>query len=183
MSQPAALSGAAYSRTASTVCSPASISGTSSGHGDGGEAHARVEGADEGLVAAGGDRRLGGEQADPAVAGGADGGGRLGRDHADDRDAERGLERRQRGRGGGVAGDDDQLHALALEVGGDLVGEPRDLGERPRAVGEPRVVAEVDEVLVRHRDQALVENREAADAGVEDTDRPRVHAGDSMLGG
>ncbi len=38
-----------------------------------------------------------------------------------------------------------------------------------------RAVAEVDEVLVRHRHQALVEDGEAADAGVEHTDRAGIH--------
>jgi hypothetical protein len=37
------------------------------------------------------------------------------------------------------------------------------------------VVAEVDEILVRHRDETLVENGEAPDARVEDADGPRVH--------
>ena len=45
--------------------------------------------------------------------------------------------------------------------------------------GQPRAVAEVDEVLVRQRDQALVEHGEPADAGVEHADRPLVHARDS----
>ena len=121
------MSGAAYSRTASTVCSPASISGTSFGHATAVNADARVERADERLVAAGGDRRLRREQADPPVARRADRGGGLGRDHADDRHGERLLERGQRRRGGGVAGDDDQLHALRLEVAGDLVREAADL--------------------------------------------------------
>ena len=52
---------------------------------------------------------------------------------------------------------------------------PRDLAERARPVRQARVVAQVDEVLVRHRDQALVENGEAPDAGIEDTDRPPIH--------
>ena len=38
-------------------------------------------------------------------------------------------------------------------------------------IGEMRAVAEVDEVLRRKRDQALVENRETAYPGVEDRDR------------
>ena len=39
------------------------------------------------------------------------------------------------------------------------------------------MVAEVDEVLVREADQALVEDGEPADAGVEHADRPRVDGG------
>ena len=87
----------------------------------------------------------------------------------------------QRGRGGGVARDDDQLHAEGLEVAGDLEREAADLGQRPRPVRQARVVAEVDEVLVRHRHQALVQDGEAAHAGVEDADRPRIHRGDSRI--
>ena len=47
--------------------------------------------------------------------------------------------------------------------------------ERPRAVREPRAVAEVDEILVRERDEALVQDGQAAHAGVEHADRPLVH--------
>ena len=94
---------------------------------------------------------------------------------------ERLLQRGQRGRGRGVARDHDQLHALRLEVAGDLEREAPDLGERPRPVRQPRVVAEVDEVLVRHRHQALVQHGQPAHAGVEDADRPRIHRGDSRI--
>ena len=52
--------------------------------------------------------------------------------------------------------------------------EPANLGERPRPVRQARVVAEVDEVLVRHRHQALVEHGQPADAGVENADRARI---------
>jgi hypothetical protein len=34
------------------------------------------------------------------------------------------------------------------------------------------MVAEIDEVLVRHRHEALVEDGQAAHTGVEDADRP-----------
>jgi alpha-beta hydrolase superfamily lysophospholipase len=37
------------------------------------------------------------------------------------------------------------------------------------------VVAEIDEILVRHRDEAFVENGEASDSGVEDAEGPRIH--------
>ncbi len=117
--------------------------------GNGEELRAGVERAHELLVAAGAHRGLGREQADPAVSRRLDGGVRLGRDHADDRDAQLGLELRQRRRGRRVAGDDDQLHVLGLEVAADLAGKAAYLLERPRAVRQPGVVAEVDEVLVR----------------------------------
>ena len=85
------------------------------------------------------------------------------------------LEIRQRRRGRRVAGDEDQLDALRGEVAGDLACEAADLVERARAVRQARAVAEVDEVLVRHRHQALVEDGQPAHARVEDADRPRIH--------
>jgi hypothetical protein len=52
------------------------------------------------------------------------------------------------------------LTSLPLEVAADLEREDAHLVQRPRPVGQARVVAEVDEVLVRHRHEALVQNRE-----------------------
>ena len=63
----------------------------------------------------------------------------------------------------------------AFEVGADLVREPGDLRERPRPVRQARAVAQVDEVLVRHRHETLVQDGQAAHARVEDADRTRVH--------
>ena len=187
MSTPAAFSGAAYSRTAAVVSSAngssPSISGTSRGHATGTTVDARVERVHERFVAAARDGRLRREQADPAVARRLHGRVRLGRDHADDGDAQLGLELRQGGRGRRVAGDDDELDALRLEVGADLAREAAHLVERTRPVGQPRAVAEVDEVLVRQRDEALVQHRQAADARVEHADRPLVHARDCREGG
>ncbi len=77
------------------------------------------------------------EQADPAVARRLHGGVRLGRDHADDGNRQRLLQLGQRGRGGGVAGDEDQLHALRLEVRADLVRE----AARPRRAAAARTAA------------------------------------------
>ena len=139
--------------------------------GDRKELDSRVERVDEGRVPACGNRRLGREQADPAVPRRLHRRVRLGCDHADDRHLQAFLELRK-GRGGcGVAGRDDQLDALLLEVTADLAGKTPQLVERPRAVGEPRVVAEVDEVLVRHRDEALVQHGETAHSRVEHSDR------------
>jgi hypothetical protein len=42
---------------------------------------------------------------------------------------------------------------------------------RLHTVRKPGVVAEIDVVLLRQRDQALVQDSEPADAGVEDADR------------
>ena len=85
------------------------------------------------------------------------------------------MQLRQAGGGGRVAGDEDELDVLPLEVAPDLQGKSADVVQRTRAVRQAGVVAEVDEILVRHRHQALVEDREPARARVEDTDGPRVH--------
>ena len=130
--------------------------------GNRGEANTGVERRDERLVAAGRDRRLGREQADPAVARGSHRRGGLGCDHTDHRNRERGLQPGERRRGRGIAGDDDQLDVLRLQVAADLVGEAPDLRQRPRAVGEARMVAEVDEVLVGQGHEALVQHGESA---------------------
>jgi para-aminobenzoate synthetase component 1 len=47
---------------------------------------------------------------------------------------------------------------------------------RAWAVRTASAVPEVDEVLVRERDEAFMEDGEASCTGVEDSDRPRVHA-------
>ena len=59
---------------------------------------------------------------------------------------------------------------------GDLGREAADLVERPRPVRQPRAVAEVDEVLVRQGDEALVQDGEPAGTGVEHADRAGIHA-------
>ncbi len=168
---------AATSRTASTVASPngsaPSISGTSRGHGDGDHLDPASTVRDERLVPAARDGRLGREQADPAVARRPRSRARLGLQHADDGDGRaRAGGRASAGRRRGVAGDDDELHAAPLEEAADLEREPPDLGEGPRPVRQACVVAEVDDVLVRQRDEDLVEHGEPSDARVEDADRP-----------
>jgi len=87
------------------------------------------------------------------------------------------LELRQRSRGGGVAGSHDELDALAFEKVCDLESEATDLGERPRPVRQAGAVAQVDEVLVRQGHQALVQDGEPTDTGVEYADRAGIHAG------
>src|SRR5205823_7478522 len=136
---------------------------------------------DELRVAARSDRRLRGEQSDPPVARRLDGRVRLGRDHADDRDHQPLLELRQRRRGRRVAGCDDQLHPLALEVAGDLTRVAADLVERAGAVGQARKVSEVEEIIVRHRHEALVENGQPPGARVENADRSWIHVRDCRL--
>ena len=147
--------------------------------GDLDELDAGVEAVHDVAVAAARDRRLGGEQAHAAVARELHRGARLGREHADHGHVERALQVAERGRGGGVAGDHDQLDARADEPAADLLGIAAQLVGRAPAVREARGVAGVEEVLVRHRDEALVEHREATHAGVEHANRTlRVHAVD-----
>src|SRR6187200_2776636 len=56
------------------------------------------------------------------------------------------------------------------------MGKAPDLVARPRAIRTARAVPDVEEVLVRQRDQAFVEDGQASGARVEDADGPRVHA-------
>ena len=64
----------------------------------------------------------------------------------------------------------------ALANGGIL--RPPHLVEAAWPIRQARVVAQVDEVLVRHRDEAFVQDGEAPDARVEDADRAKIHEGD-----
>ena len=153
------------------------MSGTSRGQGTE-TTSPRVERADELRVAAAGDGRLGGEEADPAVARREDGGMRLRGEDADHGHGELKLEIRERRGRGRVAGGDDELDAAALEVARDLGGEPTDLLEGTGPVREAGAVAEVDEILVRERDEALVQDGQPAHARVEDADRARIHPRD-----
>ena len=121
-------------------------------------------------IAAARDRRLRGEQADAPVARELHGGARLGGEHADHRHLQRLLQVAEGGRRGRVAGDHDELDALAHEPAGDLLRERAQLGRRTTPVREVRGVAGVEEVLVRHRHEALVQDREPSHARVEHTD-------------
>src|SRR6185436_3981602 len=62
---------------------------------------------------------------------------------------------------------DHELHSLALKVGADLTRELLHLVERSRTIRKPRVVTEVDEILVQ--------DRQAANPRVEDANRPPIH--------
>ena len=114
--------------------------------------------------------RPGADHADPAGAAGRDraAGGRV--DHLDHRDVVplAGVAEHRRARG--VAGDDQRLDALGVEVVEALEGVLADLADRLGAVGLARGVAEVVHRLVRQ----LVDDRpghgEAAEPGVEDPD-------------
>ena len=151
------------------------MSGTSAGQATEADERAGVERLHELLVAAARNRGLRGEQADAPVAGRLDGGVGLRLEDADDRHRQLLLELRERRRGRGVARGDDELHALALQEARDLAGEAPDLVGRPRPVRKARTVADVHEVLVRERDEALVEDGQPAHAGVEHAERPRIH--------
>ena len=143
---------------------------------DGDDLAAGVQLVDRLRVAVALDGRIGGEDADPAIPSCLDGGMGLRGEDADDGDGELALEVGKRRRRGRVAGRHDQLDLLALEVSAELEREAPDLVRGTRPVGTARAVAEVDEVLVRHRDEALVEDGQAARARVEDPDGPRIHA-------
>src|SRR5207302_111117 len=119
--------------------------------------------------------RLCRQQADLALARGLHGRVCLGLDHTDHRNREQLLQLRQRRRSGRVAGDEDELHVLALQVAADLQGKPPNLLQRPGPIRQARMISEVDEVLVRHRHETLVQDGEPSRARVKDADRPRVH--------
>jgi len=123
------------------------------------------------------DRRLGREQAHASVARRKRSGARLRLENTDDRHGEGTLEIGQSGGGRRVARDDDELDALQLEEAPDLEREAAYLLERTGAVGQPRVVAEIEHVLVREAHEHLVEDGEPTHAGVEHADRSLVHAG------
>ncbi len=135
------------------------------------ELNAGIERVCEELVAPALDRELGRKQSDPAVAGRLHGRVRLGDDHRHDRDLELLLQVWKRNRRRRVARDDNHLHAEPLEIQADLVREALDLVAGSRAVREARVIAEIHEVLVRHRHETLVQHREPTDSRVEDADR------------
>ena len=145
--------------------------------GDRGHLHAGIDAPDQLGVAAAVHGCLGREQADAPVPGGERGRVRLGLEDADDRNREGALQVGKRSRGCGVARDDDELHASGLEEVPDLERETTNLGKRPGTVGQARVVAEVHDILGGKRDEELVEDGEAAHAGVEDTYRSRIHTG------
>jgi hypothetical protein len=104
----------------------------------------------------------------------------LGLDHRDHLDAGRRAQFPgdfQPGPGRRVAGDDDQFRPPVeqkADVSLDALFELRG-GLRP--IREAGVVAEVEEVLLGQGDEALVQDREAADAGVKDGNRQRCVAG------
>ena len=125
----------------------------------------------------------GADDADAAVAGGADGapGGRD--DHLDDRHVVALAGVAQHRGAGGVAGDDEHLDALVDEVVEAVQGVLADLGDRLGAVRLAGGVAEVEHRLVRQLVEDGAGDGQAAEAGVEDADgcvrhKHRAYAGD-----
>src|SRR5581483_9145030 len=102
---------------------------------------------------------------------------RAGLDHTDHGHVADPLaDRRQPHRGSGVAGNDEALHAVTCKR---LRCLQRVAHDRLRALGAVRQtsgVAEIDEPLPRQLRRKGLEDREAADAGIEDADR-RIHSG------
>jgi hypothetical protein len=153
-----------------TVSTPAARSGAHSRSTSRRPARRRTRARDVGAARDGG---RGGEQADASVPGDLRGHARLGLDHAHDGHpiVEVIPQSGQGGRGRGVASHDEQLRPGAEQDVRELEREGVQLVGGAAAVGEAGRVPEVEEVLVRERDEALVEHREAADSGVEHGDR------------
>ena len=140
---------AAMRRVASWSSQPSSTSGTNSGH-------ARAT-----TCASGSSARMARSYAPdlmvPAVPitpmsprrGRRDRGARAGLDDADHRHRQLVAQRGERVRGGGVARDDDRLHALLAQEVGDLAAVAPHRLRALRAVRHARRVAEVDDALVR----------------------------------
>jgi len=119
-------------------------------------------------------RALGGDHPDPVVLGRVD--RRLGPwpDHTYERDLEQLSRLVERSGGGGVAGDDDELHVPRLEVPDDVEGEATHLVLVARSVGEVVEVREVDRRLLGQLLTDRPEHRQPAHARIEDSNRPLV---------
>ena len=135
--------------------------------------HVRVGAVDRTLIGAAGHRGRSRHQPDPAAVAARHRQLRGRPDNADDVDltavaSQQGLDRGQRGRAGGVAGDHQQLGAGGQEVLGDLEREGLELALRALPVGEARRVAEVQVVLRRQRHEQFVQDGQPAHAGIED---------------
>ena len=124
-------------------------------------------------VRADGGRR--GDDPDPADPGGQDGRPGTRPDHPQDRQAIAPPGVAQGDRGRGVAGDHDRLDVALHEPIERLAGERQDLLVGARPVGCPGVVAKVHRRLGGQPAEDLAEDRQTADAGVEDADRSGVH--------
>ena len=143
------------------------------------QGHVRIDRAHRFFVGAAGDRGGRGEQPDAAAARGGHRSQSPGADDAEHVDSERRLHHPplqvgQRGSGGRVARDHEQLGAPPHELVGDLRREARELARRALSVGEAPRVTQIQEVLLRKRDEQLVQDRQPAHARVEHADRARA---------
>ncbi len=165
MSTPAALSGAVASRAAPSVSSentsPSWISGASRGQATANTSRPASSVLQRVLIGVGADGRLGRQKSHPPLARGLHRGPGPGHDDADDGSGKGGLQLGQGGGRGRVARDDDQLDVHADEPGRGRKSQTADLRQRLGPVREVAGVAQVDEVLVRKVDQALVEYGQA----------------------
>src|SRR6266567_4798947 len=116
-------------------------------------------------------RPCGGDDPDAVVLGRLDGGLRARADDADDRDLEMLARLVERGRRGGVAGDDDELHVARLEVADDLERKAAHLVLVARPVWEMEQVGQVDRRLVRQPLADRAQYGQSADPRVEDAYR------------
>lgn len=113
---------------------------------------------------------LGGEDADDAGAGSL-GGGLDGGFHADDGQAgELVAEEIEGGGAGGIAGQDDDGTALPDHEAGDGLNVEANLVNRARAVGQMDLIGDEDGGMSGQQAVNFTENRQAADARIEDTD-------------
>lgn len=97
-------------------------------------------------------------------------------DDADDGDVEAVTQQLERRRGRRIARDDEHLHAAVFnEIGRDLLGEVPDLFVWTLAIGIPRRVSGVDELLVREQIDQRPHDGESPEAAVEDADRTIIH--------
>ncbi len=122
------------------------------------------------IVGAAEDGGAGADDADDAVASGADGGFGSGLDHAENGDGQ-GFPQGGNGEcGGGVASDDDGFAGAVEEELADFLRVTGDGGLAFAAVGDARGVADVENVFMRELLAQGGDDGESADAGIENAD-------------
>ena len=90
------------------------------------------------------------------------------------------LDRTQRFGRSRVAGNDDERAAETEKMGDALEREAQHRFEGAVAVRRARVIAEVDIIMLRQQPADPLEDRQAAEPGVEDADRSRFHHAGSL---
>ena len=88
--------------------------------------------------------------------------------------------RAQGGRGGGVAGQNDEPTILVEQEARDPFGEHADLACRAGSVGHMLLVGKVDERFVWESTPDLAQDREPPDTGIKNADRGLVHTSGSL---